>query len=263
MPPLNSYVFEDEPLLVSNGRSLNPLRSGSPSSFERESGCEDPQFDFAVPAPRRQKSVCFNKRVEIEYLPSHYDWTEDERKSRWNSEEDYTNFQVDIFNTIYLSRNAPEALDDTHHSYRGVECRDPIMRRRRRQWKKEAWDAVFLRQAIQRQMNDETDGYNHLVAGMYSNASQPSMRAALNLAAQDEIDANQIRSEDNQSRHEEETDCFSHSWISTTYSSQSDESSWISNSIEASSTSDNSEEVGFCVLGEKSGFDNSWLQLEI
>jgi hypothetical protein len=258
MPPLNNLVF-DEPLLV-NRTTINSVRSESSSSFERELDCEDPLLKFAF-SPRRQKSVSFNHQVEVKYLPSHYDWSEDEKISRWNSEDDYTNFQLDIFNTVYLLRNDPQSIDDTCHSSRGVECRDPIARRRRRQLKQEAWCVVFERQRIQRQMNDETSGYNYLVASMYCHATQTAMRLALDFAAQDEIDANKIIREENQ-RQNEEMEFFDHSWIGTIASSNSENSS-LNSSSELSSGVNNNEEFGFCVWGEQSGFDNSWLRVDV
>jgi len=258
MPPLNNIVF-DEPLLA-DITSINDVRSDSPSSFERELDCEDPLLKFAFP-PRSHKSVSFNQQVEVKYLSSHHDWSEDERISRWNTDDDYTNFQLDMFNTIYLLRNDPKSIDDTCHTSRGVECRDPIARRQRRKMKQEAWDVVFGRQTIQRQINDEKNGYNYLVASIYCYTTQAAMRSALNFAAQDEIDAIKIRNEDNQFRNEE-VDFFDHSWISTIASSHY-ESSSFSSSIELSSGENNSDdEVGFSVLGENSGFDNSWLRVD-
>lgn len=256
MPPLNTYVFA-EPLLVT-GDDLDAGRIGtpaSPSSFNRALDCEDFPLPLAFPPPR-QKTVCFNDQVEVEYIPSHRDWTGEERLSRWNSDDDYTNFQLDIFNTIYLLRNDPESLDDTCHSARGVECRDPIVRRRRHQWKQEAWDAVFEQQRIQRELKNDTNGYNYLGASMYYHLAQAATRSAIDFAAQDERDANEYQHEDNTCL-DEEIDLFSNTWISTVASSQSETSS-TSTLVE----DPDDEDFGFCVFGEKSGFDNSWLTLD-
>lgn len=257
MPPLNNIVF-DEPLF-DNRTSIDSVRSESSSSFERELNFEDPLLKFAFP-PRRQ--VSFNHQVEVQYLPSHYDWSEDEKISRWNSDDDYTNFQLDIFNTVYLLRNDPQSIDDICHSSRGVECRDPIARSRRRQLKREAWCVVFEQQKIQRQMNDEANKYNYLVASMYCQAAQTAMRLALDFAAQDEINANKIQSGQNQ-HHNEEMDFFDDSWIGTIASSDSENTS-LGSSTELSCGDNNTEEdFGFCVWGEQSGFDNSWLRVDV
>eukprot|EP00533_Pseudo-nitzschia_delicatissima_P015009 CAMPEP_0197275092 /NCGR_PEP_ID=MMETSP1432-20130617/13490_1 /TAXON_ID=44447 /ORGANISM="Pseudo-nitzschia delicatissima, Strain UNC1205" /LENGTH=259 /DNA_ID=CAMNT_0042740963 /DNA_START=43 /DNA_END=822 /DNA_ORIENTATION=+ len=258
MPPLNEYAFA-EPLLVTS----NIIDAGinSPSSFDRTLECEGLRLPLAF-LPPREKSVSFNHQAEVEYLPSHRDWTQEERFSRWYSNDDYTHFQLDIYDTIYLRRNDPESIDDTTHSARGVECRDPIVRRRRRQWKQEAWDAVFEQQRIQRKMNNETDGYNYLVASMYYHLSQPATRAAIDFAARDEIDANEYERQDNTCLDEGFVDLFNDSWISTVASSHSEGSS-NSNLVEGSSVNNGGDEdFGFSVFGEKSGFDNSWLMLE-
>lgn len=260
MPPLNNFVFDEPAFVPSN--SINDVRSDSPSSFERGSDCEDLRFQFAYP-PLRQKSVSFNHHVEVEYIPSHRDWAEDEIRSRWNSNDDYTNFQLDIFNTIYLLRNDPEAIDETSQSARGVEGRDPISKRQRRLWKRKAWDVILEQQNIRRKMNTETSRYHYLVASMYSHVTQVAMRSAIDFAAQDEIDARNFQSEDNHTR-KEEIELFNDSWISTVCSSYS-ESSSISNSVEVSSADTNSSDekaFGFHVFGAKSEFDNSWLTLE-
>jgi len=257
MPPLNTFDV-DEPLVV-NRTSPNDVRSNSTSSFERELNDEDHHpWKFAFPR-RRQKSVSFNHQIQVEYLPNREDWSEEEKMSRWNSADDYTNFQLDIFTTVYLLRNDPESIDDACNTSRGVECRDPVATRRRRQIRKEAWDVVLERQNIQRQMNDELNGYNYLVASMYCHATQTAMRLALDFAVQDELDANKIRNEDHQ-RNNEEVYFFDHDWISTIGSSRSENSSL--SSIEISS-GDDDDEFGFCVLGDKSGFDNSWLRGDV
>lgn len=260
MPPFNNFVF-DEPFNVESS-SVNDIHIESPSSFKQELDSEDPLLKFAFP-PRRQKSVSFNNEVEVQYLPSHHYWSEDERLSRWNSDDDYTNFQLDIFSTIYLLRNDPESIDDICHCSRGVECRDPLARRRRRKLKQEAWDVVFKRQIIQRRTHDDINGCKYLVARMYSHATQAAMRLALDFAAQDEIEANNIRSEGDQCC-DEEVDFFDDSWISAIASSHS-ESSSLSSSTELSrgenkNTDDN--EFGFFVWGESSAFDNSWLRMD-
>eukprot|EP00536_Pseudo-nitzschia_multiseries_P010913 jgi/Psemu1/307731/fgenesh1_kg.350_\ len=150
------------------------------------------------------------------------------------------------------------------HSARGVECRDPIATRRRRQIRKEAQDVVFERQNIQRLQEDEPNGYLHLVASMYCYASQTAMRMALDTAAQDEIDANKIRVEEERLRNES-VGYFSHDWISTTSMSR-DENSSLGSSIEVCSTGgedEDEDDFGFCVFGEKSGFDDSWLRGDV
>jgi len=262
MPPLNTYVFV-EPLLVTGddldaGRINTPA---SPSSFDRALDCDDFRLPLAF-LPPRQKAVCFNDQVEVQYLPNHRDWTEEERFSRWNSDTDYRNFQLDILNTMYLLRNEPESLDDICHSARGVECRDPIVRRRRHQWKQEAWDAVFEQQRIQRENKYDTNGYNYLVASMYYHLTQAATRSAIDFAAQDERDANEYRHEDNPCL-DEEMDLFNSTWIGTVASSHSETSS-TSTLVEVPSDTNNSddEDFGFCVFGEKSDFDNSWLTLD-
>jgi len=124
--------------------------------------------------------------------------------------------------------------------------------------KKEAWNVVFERQRIQRQTKSETNGYIYLVASMYSHAVQAAMRSALDFGAQDEIDAIKIRSEDNKCRREE-MEFFNHSWMGTNnISSHGENSSHMS-----TSTNDNNDDFGFCVFGEKSEYDDSWLRLEI
>lgn len=260
MPPYNNVVF-DEPLHVESS-SVNGARSESPSSFKRQLDSEDHLLKFVFPL-RRQKSVSFNHQVEVQYLPSHCDWSEDERLLRWNSDDDYTNFQLDIFNTVYLLRNDPESIDDICHCSRGVECRDPLARRRRRQLKQEAWDAVFTsnRQRTQRRMDDDINDY--LVARMYSHATQASIRSALDFAAQDEIEASKIRSKDDQCC-DKVVDFFDDSWITTVASSYSESFSLSSSTklyrVENKNTDDN--EFGFSVWEENSPFDNSWLRMD-
>lgn len=259
MPPLNNFVV-DEHLVVSR-TSPNTVRSISTSSFERELNDEDPTWKFAFPPRRQQRSVSFNHHIQVEYLPNREDWSEDEMASRWNSADDYTNFQLDIFNTMYVLRNDPESIDDACHTSRGVECRDPIATRYRRQIRREAREVVFERQNIQRQMNDEPNGYNYLIASVYCHATQAAMRLALDFAAQDELDASKIRDEEHQLNNQE-VDFFDHDWISTNASSRSENSSL--SSIDCSSgDDDDDDEFGFCILGDKSGFDNSWLRGDV
>jgi hypothetical protein len=123
--------------------------------------------------------------------------------------------------------------------------------------KKEAWNVVFERQRIQRQTKSETNGYIYLVASMYCHAVQPAMRSALDFGAQDEIYAIKIRTEDNRCR-KEETEFFNHSWMGTNIISSHGE-----NSSHKSMSSNDNDDFGFCVFGEKSEFDDSWLRLEI
>lgn len=261
MPPYNKFVF-DEPLHVESS-NVNGVRSESPSSFKRELESEEHILKFAFPH-RRQKSVSFNHQVEVQYLPSHCDWTEDERLSRWNTDDDYTNFQLDIFNTIYLLRNDPESIDDICHCLRGVECRNPSARRERRQLKQEAWDVVFTsnRQRTQRRTHDDLYGFNYLVARMYSHATQAAVRSALDFAAQDEIEASKIRREDDQCC-DKVVDFFDDSWITTIDSCSKSSSVSCSTEFprgENKKTDDN--DFGFSVWGETSPFDNSWLRMD-
>ena len=253
MPPLNNFVF-DEPVFVSHTADVD-----SPSSFDRRSlEIEDPwKFAFPPATTRQQKSVSFSHQVEIQYVPSRCEWTEEETNSRWNSEEDYTNFHLDLFNTIYLIRNEPEAIDDICHSARGVECRDPITKKRRRLWKSQAWDVVFEQQKLQRARNTESSGYHYLVASLYSHFTQVAMRSAIDTAAQDEIDARRYQSESDQTPFDE-PDLLNDTWV-TSVSTSFSESSSLSNSTEVSGVDD---DFGFYVFGEKSDFDNSWLRME-
>lgn len=265
MPPLNHTYLTDEPFVNSDehyiGRSsptavCRDLRG----SFERELNNEDPAWKFALPPPRRGKAVSFDTQIQVRYIANREDWSQQERFTRWNSADDYTNFQLDIFNTLYLMRNDPGSIDDACHSQRGVECRDPDATKYRRQIRKEAWEVVFERQKIQRQMNDEPSGYNYLVASMYCHATKSAMRLALDFAAQDEIDSKEIQNEGNFSG-KDDFDFFDHSWVGvgTSASSRRDSSSFFSPTEKDVDEGD----FGFCVLGETSGFDNSWLRGDV
>mmetsp|Transcript_5850 Transcript_5850/g.14584 ORF Transcript_5850/g.14584 Transcript_5850/m.14584 type:complete len:252 (+) Transcript_5850:76-831(+) len=251
MAPLNKFAVE-ESLLFEIPR-ISADRSGSPASFQRDYPVSN--FPFLR---LRKKSVSFNHEVEVEYLPNRNDWSEEERKSRWNSDDDYKIFHLDVLKTIHLLRNNPESIDDTIHSSRGVECKEPNARRFRRQLKQEALDVVFERQKIQRQSTDDIDGHSYLIASMYCHTTLRAMRIAIDLATQDEIDADKIRMEENQ-WHDEEADFFSNSWISTCASSDSERSSLNLYSFE--STLD--DDCGFCISGEDGDFDNSWLRLDL
>lgn len=257
MPPLNTYVVDDP--FINGAGSHAILGNNSTSSFGSELNDDDLVWKYAFhPAPRK-KSVSFNTQIRVERLPNRYDWPEEERAARWLSPDEYTHFQLDIFNTIYLLRNDPVSMDDATHSARGVECRDPIATRRRRQIRKESRDVVIERQKIQRQRNDEHNGYVHLVASMYCYASQNAMRLALDIAAQDEIDASKIRIEEE--RIHDEFDFFSHDWVgANTFPGENNFSQ--GNSMELSSLDDD-EDFGFSVFGEKSGFDDSWLRGDV
>mmetsp|Transcript_35926 Transcript_35926/g.75380 ORF Transcript_35926/g.75380 Transcript_35926/m.75380 type:complete len:262 (-) Transcript_35926:135-920(-) len=260
MPPLNQYAFDD-PFYVKR-TSLHDVRSSS--SFERELHRKaGTTTKSAYPSRRPKKSVSFNNRAQVEYLPTRNEWTEDEKVSRWYSSDDYSRYQLDILNTVYRLRNDPLSMDDVCHCSRGVECRDPIATKRRRQIKREAWGAVFERQRVQRQIRDEIEGYNYLVASMYHNAAQYSMRLALDVGAQDEMDADRIRKEDDRSQ-QVEMDLFDISWISTSASSMSEKSSFAKTLQCSSSETDYSDNnfSGFAVFGGNQGFDNSWLRAE-
>lgn len=259
MPPLNSFF--DEPVFVSRDR-FDATGVDSPSSFDRRSvEVEDP-WKFAFPPARQQKSVSFFDQAEIQYISSSREWTDEEKRSRWNSDEDYTNFHLDLINTIYLIRNEPESIDDVCHSARGVECRDPIVKKRRRLWKTQAWDVVFEQQKLQRARNEEYSGYHYLVASLYSHFTQVAMRSAIDTAAQDEIDARNYQNE-NEHTQFEETDLFNDTWI-TSISSSFSENSSFDNSTEVASVDNSStdDDFGFYIFGEKSNFDNSWLRME-
>lgn len=243
-----------------NDASPHAIRGAtSTNSFASELDDDDLVWKYAFPPAPRKKSISFNTQIRVERLPNRYDWSEEERAARWLSPDDYTNFQLDIFNTIYLLRNDPISMDDATHSARGVECRDPIATRRRRQIRKESRDVVIERQFIQRQRKDEHNGYVHLVASMYCYASQNAMRLALDIAAQDEIDANKIRIE--KERVHDDFDFFNDDWVGA--NTFSEENSFSRGNPMELSSLDYDDDFGFSVFGEKTGFDNSWLRGDV
>jgi hypothetical protein len=313
MPPLNAFIDDEISATIESpdkeGSKDSSIRSSSStSSFDRElNELDDPAWKFAL-APtttitgrsrrrsRNNKSVTFNPHVQLEYLPNRYDWSVEEKASRWISATEYTIFQLDISNTVFLLRNDPESIDDDYHTSRGVECKDPIATRRRRNTRKEARNVVFERQKIRKERqqqqlieeqqqqqdkdkdkdkdNDDDDDDDddedsiYLIASMYSHIAKNSMRQALNFAAQDELDV--------KNNLHNVYDCFfDNNWISSvssTTSTNSGYSSSLSSSVDLISPPDDDnnnnnknddDEFGFCILGDTLGFDNSWLMGDV
>jgi hypothetical protein len=285
MPPLNAFIDAEVSATIEspdNEGKESPYRSSSStSSFDRElNELDDPAWKFALAPPttisgrsrcRNNKSVTFNSQVQLEYLPNRYDWPVEEKASRWISDNEYIIFQLDISNTVFLLRNDPESIDDDSYTSRGVECKDPIATRRRRNTRKEARTVVFERQKIRKQQQQMIDGQQdddddddsiYLIASMYSHIAKNSMRQALVFAAQDELDVrNNLHSV---------YDCFfDNNWISSVSSSNSTSSG---NSSSLSSVDllsppddddDDDDKFGFCILGDTLGFDNSWLRGDV
>ncbi|VEU33369.1 unnamed protein product [Pseudo-nitzschia multistriata] len=260
MPPLNqNYVVDD--LFVNH--TVPTTRDGDQSAFcGKEPTIDDLTRQF-TDYSEEKKSVSFHPRVQVASIPNRCDWSQQERAARWNSRDDYTRFQIDVLNTVYLLRNDPESIDDTSHTLRGAECRDPIATRRRRHTRREAQDVVFERQHIQRQVYDDPNRFVHLVASMYFQASKTSMRLALDAASQDEIDANKIRQEDKirqEKLQKKDVNFLDKDWASV-FSIDKD-NNFLGSPPEYSFVDDD-DECGFCILGETSDFDNSWLRAEI
>ena len=294
MPPLNAFIDAEVSVTIESPDNIEGSKessfrsSSSTSSFDRElNELDDPAWKFALAPPqtttisrrRRKRSrnnnklvVTFNPQVQLEYLPNRYDWPVEEKASRWFSANEYIIFQLDISNTVFLLRNDPESIDDDSYSSRGVECKDPIATRRRRNTRKEARTVVFERQKIrkqqkQQQMIDEqkqddddvdVDDSIYLIASMYSHIAKNSMIQALDFAAQDELDVkNNLDSVD---------DCFfDNNWISSVSSSSNSTSSGNSSSTSSVDLlsppdDDDDDKFGFCILGDTLGFDNSWLR---
>ena len=197
---------------------------------------------------RRKSSVSFHEDIRVEFLPTRHDWSEEEKNSRWISNDEYLGFQLDVSNTLFLLRNQPESINEVTISSRGVECRDPSITYRRRTMRKEAKQIVFARQRIQnKQMNDnhhhhyQDEGY--LIACL-SILAQNAMQQALNFAAQDELDAKKFQNVvHNQPNSDVDDLLFGYDEISP--------QSFISSGTNtaAAATSDDTTE-----------FDNSWLQ---
>jgi len=251
MPPLNSFIdsevsardFSENDLI-----DINIGREFSTSSFDRQLNDVDPAWKFAFPPTRKSlKSVSFNGHVRVENLPNRHDWSEEEKKSRWISDNEYTNFKLDVSNTVFLLRNEPESINDTSQSSRGVEYRDPLATLRRRNARKEARNIVFEEQNIRRQNIHERDDY--LFASMYSILTQNATRQALDLAAQDELDAKKFQSNGSQPHHVD--NCFfSQDWIGSIPPSH-ENSTLGSTDL---SSDENDDKFGFC---------NSWLRGDI
>lgn len=292
MPPLNAFIDAEVSVTIESpdnieGSKESSLRSSSsPSSFDRElNELDDPAWKFALAPPtatttisrRRKRSrnnnklvVTFNPQVQLEYLPNRYDWPVEEKAARWISANEYIIFQLDISNTVFLLRNDPESIDDDSYSSRGVECKDPIATRRRRNTRKEARTVVFERQKIRKQQqqmideqqqddDDDVDDSIYLIASMYSHIAKNSMIQALDFAAQDELDV--------KNNLDSVYDCFfDNNWISSVSSSSNSTSSGNSSStssvdlLSPPDDDDDDDKFGFCILGDTLGFDNSWLR---
>jgi hypothetical protein len=281
MPPLNAFIDAEVSATIetpdNEGKDSSIRSSSSTSSFDRElNELDDPAWKFALAPPTtisrrrrsRNKSVTFNPQVQLEYLSNCYDWSVEEKASRWISANEYTIFQLDISNTVFLLRDDPESIDDDSYSSRGVECKDPIATRRRRNTRKEARAVVFERQKIRKQQqqqmiderqqdDDNDDDSKYLIASMYSRIAKYSMRQALDFAAQDELEVkNNLHSVN---------DCFfDNSWISSVSSSNSTSSGNSStlSSVHLLPPLDD-DKFGFCILGDALGFDNSWLRGDV
>jgi hypothetical protein len=93
------------------------------------------------------------------------------------------------------------------------------------------------------------------MATLYSNAAKPSVLEALDLAALDEMEVNEFYKQD-----QANCDCvvedFSDDWIRSVSSSCGEQSK----NTATKSTTEKEEESGFCVFGDPSGFDDSWLR---
>jgi len=260
MPPLNSFIDSEVSARDFSENELKGINIGrdlSTSSFDRQLNDLDPAWKFAFPPTKESfKSVSFNDHVRVENLPNRHDWSEEEKKSRWISDNEYTSFKLDVSNTVFLLRNEPESINDTSQSSRGVECRDPLATLRRRNARKEARNIVFEEQKIRRQRVDEQDDY--LFASMYSLLTQNATRQALDFAAQDELDAKKFQS-DMYEPHYVDNYFFNQDWISSIPTSRENSSLGSTNL----SFDENDDKFGFCILGDIHGFDNSWLRGDI
>ncbi|KAG7347426.1 hypothetical protein IV203_016131 [Nitzschia inconspicua] len=267
MPPLNR---EDDHNHHSSGipssgarRTTNhhrpcPIPNGSCTSLEkleRIKASHSQNNDNEKKGSR--KRVTFHTGSELrstKWIASFSEWSPEEQASRWYTQEEYGNLRRDVFHTLYLLRNRPESLDGVSYTARGVECRDPAVVGRRQRYKQLAWQAVFEEQEALRKDGDAS-GDRDWLATLYSNAARPALHEALDLAALDEVEANQIYREEQQRLIPNEDDAFSDDWIRSISSHSTD----TDDSITGFSHK-HDEESGFCVFGPASAFDDDWIR---
>lgn len=255
MPPLN---FNDDTDFLTRDFSNSHAKGSSIGREDRtnvfinpQQNDIDPTWKFAYPPKRKncRKSVSFHEHIRVEFLPTRYDWSEEEKNSRWITNNDYLGFQLDVSNTLFLLRNEPESIDDASHSSRGVECRDPSITHRRRNARNEAKNIVFEWQRMYKQINNNNDQDGYLIACL-SLLAQNSMQQALDFAAQDELDAKKFQNVVHHPPNNVDDDdlLFGYDEISL-LSTKSQNSSFISTDTSTTASSDDTTD-----------FDNSWLR---
>jgi hypothetical protein len=187
MPPLNKTEIEFWKGGAENNRSFRVLTE-QPLKYSR----------------RPRKVVRFDDRVDLEHVLHFKDYTNDEIEDTWYCGADYSRFRKDIATTTHLILNRPDDVDGLQYTSRGAECRIAKAVERRHRSRFQAWSAVHYEQDFQRVVGDKNDDR---VAALYSQTTRSTVRDALDLAALDQLDANQYQNEECQK------EAFSDDWI--------------------------------------------------
>jgi hypothetical protein len=270
MPPLNRHHEDDVGVSssASSSSSSHSLYHPAPIDSPTSSCINLNDFDrsvdkFAQGFRGGPKKVIIQEQVTIQYIPRHNDWSIEERRNRYYTQEEYFEFKRDVFTTLFYIRNYPDRLDNVLYTGRGVECRDPTIAAKRQQVKQLAWSVVFDEQRQRSCQGEEGQPHDDsCMATMYSNATKPALSEALYLAASDELEvATCCRLDGDENHHYgRSNDGFSDDWISSISLSLSNLSLSRSSTAAFECSYEDDNDCGFAVFGEPTGFDDSWIR---
>ncbi len=161
-----------------------PLEQAEPGTLSARGPLVAPRTTTKTTKSAR-RSVSFDERVRAKKTTHIADFSEEEKKAYWYSEEDFLRMKQDVRFEVNLLENQCLERDTASYCRRGLEYYTSLGSNRRSSNKRKSRNVVLEEQALQR-----NEGSNDLeyIAEIYAAVVAASRLHALELARQDRLD---------------------------------------------------------------------------